>query len=242
MLALEHALITLRDKPLKSQTIATYLRVLKELDLEDTDMSEVSVALLTQRLNLTINTNTRRRQAIALRSMLGVPLKAGYAEAKEYDLASYEDYLELFSKHRHGFYARCMLQAGLRIGEALTKQQLKGNVLDVQRQLQPDNSIARAKSTGKVLVPASLADEYRERQEFEKSRMVLQKSFLRLSNKVGFDCNAHALRHAYATELVRRGATPEVLRRQLRHHSVEISLKFYVQTNQHDISRVIDTL
>ncbi|XGU21915.1 hypothetical protein ACETU7_03775 [Rhodococcus sp. 3Y1] len=35
--------------------------------------------------------------------------------------------------------------------------------------------------------------------------------------------------------MVNNGCSPEILRRQLRHHSVQTSLKFYVQTTTDDV-------
>jgi integrase/recombinase XerD len=50
------------------------------------------------------------------------------------------------------------------------------------------------------------------------------------------------LRHAFATNLVAAGATPEVLRRQMRHHDVAVSLRYYVQTSHEDVVRVVAAL
>jgi integrase/recombinase XerD len=50
------------------------------------------------------------------------------------------------------------------------------------------------------------------------------------------------LRHAFATNLVAVGATPEILRRQMRHHDVSVSLRYYVQTTQADIASTVAKL
>ncbi len=44
---------------------------------------------------------------------------------------------------------------------------------------------------------------------------------------------------AFATRLVNAECSPEVLRRQLRHHDVSVSLGFYVQTTQADVEGAV---
>ncbi len=64
----------------------------------------------------------------------------------------------------------------------------------------------------------------------------------RAGKRHGLTLNPHQLRHAYATNLVREGANPEVLRRQMRHHHVSVSLTYYVQVTDADIAEVIGRL
>jgi integrase len=51
----------------------------------------------------------------------------------------------------------------------------------------------------------------------------------------GLPINPHMLRHWYATDMVKRGISPEVVRRQMRHKKIETTMKVYVQVNSADI-------
>ena len=43
------------------------------------------------------------------------------------------------------------------------------------------------------------------------------------------------LRHWYATDMIRRGVNPEVVRRQMRHKNVAITLKIYTQVRSEEV-------
>ena len=43
------------------------------------------------------------------------------------------------------------------------------------------------------------------------------------------------LRHWYATDMIRRGVNPEVVRRQMRHKNVSVTLKIYTQVKSEEI-------
>jgi site-specific recombinase XerC len=43
------------------------------------------------------------------------------------------------------------------------------------------------------------------------------------------------LRHWYATDMIRRGINPEVVRRQMRHKNVSVTLKIYTQVRSEEI-------
>ena len=47
--------------------------------------------------------------------------------------------------------------------------------------------------------------------------------------------NPHMLRHWYATDMIRRGVNPEVVRRQMRHKNVAITLKIYTQVRSEEV-------
>ena len=58
--------------------------------------------------------------------------------------------------------------------------------------------------------------------------------------------NPHMLRHWYATDMIKRGISPEVVRRQMRHKKIETTMKVYVQVNSRDLedsvpSRFVNT-
>jgi hypothetical protein len=43
------------------------------------------------------------------------------------------------------------------------------------------------------------------------------------------------LRHWYATDMIKRGVNPEVVRRQMRHKNVSVTLKIYTQVRSEEI-------
>ena len=43
------------------------------------------------------------------------------------------------------------------------------------------------------------------------------------------------LRHWYATDMILRGVNPEVVRRQMRHKNVAITLKIYTQVRSEEV-------
>ena len=47
--------------------------------------------------------------------------------------------------------------------------------------------------------------------------------------------NPHMLRHWYATDMIRRGISPEVVRRQMRHANVNVTLQIYTQIQDEEI-------
>lgn len=88
------------------------------------------------------------------------------------------------------------------------------------------------------MLPAWLCDEYKVFQPAHCANTVYV-GIKRAGRRAGLELNPHQLRHAFATNLVRFGASPEVLRRQMRHHDVVVSLRYYVQTTQADIEAVM---
>ena len=51
----------------------------------------------------------------------------------------------------------------------------------------------------------------------------------------GIGVNPHMLRHFYATEMIRRGVNPEIVRRQMRHKNVSTTLKIYTQVKTEEL-------
>lgn len=227
-----------RVRAIKSSTLRNYLGTLDSLGLSDVPASDVTLAMLTDRLDNVLTPSTRRKHIINLRATLGVPLKCPRAEQTLYDLPDVDAVKDALDGSRYRFYGLLMLYAGLRIGEACTAQPLQGNVLTVNRQRRADGSIARAKTEGPVIIPEWLASEYKNHR-FEHANNTVYIGIVRAGRKHGLTIKPHMLRHLYATELVRHGASPEVLRRQMRHHDVTVSLRYYVQTTQRDVESVV---
>jgi integrase len=128
-----------------------------------------------------------------------------------------------------------MLFAGLRLGEACTNQPIKRNVIAVDRQRLPDGTISTPKTAGPVTVPTWFAHEYRH-HDFTRAANTVYVGIRRAGKKAGIpDLTPHKLRHAFATDLVTAGCSPEVLRRQMRHHDVSVSQNFYMRTTSSDV-------
>jgi integrase len=231
---LETAMVRLRERPIKASTYREYLRTLRVLDLEDVPLNSVSVATLTARLQRVLNPNTRRKHAINLRACLGIPLPCPKPVRKDYDLPSLALIRAALDQSSYRLWGYAMLLAGLRLGEACTNQPIEGNVITVDRQRLPDGSIGTPKTAGPGTVPPWFADDYRS-HDFTRSANTVYVGISRAGRKAGLTLTPHRLRHAFATTLARSGCSPEVLRRQMRHHDVSISLNFYVQTSRADI-------
>lgn len=237
----DRAVERLSQRPIKQSTYNEYLRTLRVLGLEHLPAEQATVAFLTDRLSKVLTESTRRKHTINLRACLGVPLKCPKPQQKHYDLPKLEVLHAALENSTYAMWGLTMLYAGLRLGEACVKQQLSGNTLLVDRQRLPDGSVGAAKTSGPVVLPAWLAEAYRAFQP-ERATNTVYVGIRRAGRKAGLQVTPHMLRHAYATNLVRAGAPPEVLRRQMRHHNVTISLQYYVQTTREDIEAVVRSL
>jgi hypothetical protein len=239
--AKERAVQRLAERPIKASTYEEYLRTLRVLGLDDLPVEDLTVAFLTNRLSKVLTASTRRKHAINLRACLGVNLRCPKPAQKVYDLPDMEELHQALAGGSYAMWGYTMLYAGLRLGEACVKQTMQGNTLFVDRQRLPDGSIGSSKTSGGVVIPAWLSEAYRTFQP-DRGTNTVYVGIVRAGRKAGLKITPHMLRHAYATNLVGAGATPEVLRRQMRHHDVSISLRYYVQTTQQDIESVVRRL
>jgi site-specific recombinase XerD len=53
--------------------------------------------------------------------------------------------------------------------------------------------------------------------------------------------NPHMLRHFYATEMIKRGVNPEIVRRQMRHKNVSTTLRIYTQVRTEELEASLPT-
>ncbi len=131
---------------------------------------------------------------------------------------------------------------------ATTPEKLQNNYLDVNQAFSQDGlHLGSPKTYGKILLPDWLADEVREMKPEEYWRIgkptkdVTNSCFKLSKNKEwiqrtgGKKVNPHMLRHWYATDMIRRGVNPEVVRRQMRHKNVSVTLKIYTQVRSEEI-------
>jgi len=109
------------------------------------------------------------------------------------------------------------------------------------------------KTYGKVLLPEWLADEVRNMRPEDfwhigMTTKLVSGSIYKLSrNKKwraqtgGIGVNPHMLRHFYATEMIRRGVNPEIVRRQMRHKNLSTTLKIYTQIRTEELESSLPT-
>jgi integrase len=233
---LETALQRLSARPIKETTHREYLGTLRALGLEDVPFHSVTVAMLTTKLQRVLSSNTRRKHAINLRACLGLPLPCPKPARKDYDVPALTDLRAALDDSTYRLWGYAMLFAGLRLGEACTNQPIEGSVISVDRQRLPDGTISTPKTAGPVTVPGWFADEYRQ-HDFTRAANTVYVGIRRAGRKAGIpELTPHKLRHAFATKLVNSGCSPEVLRRQMRHHDVSVSLRYYVHTTPSDIA------
>ncbi len=230
----------LEERAIKDNTYRSYLQTLRVLEIEDLPVKEATVRELSRRLSGIITASTRRKHAVNLQACLGIKVPTPAPKQKVYDLPTVQEVREAFADSKYRPHVYGMTFAGMRIGESLVKQTLKGNVINIDRQRTPQNHITPAKTTGPVFVPEWFAEEYATYELGAINHATVYRGVKRRAKKeLGIELNPHALRHLFATNLVKLGAPPEVLRRQMRHHDVAVSLRYYVQTQEADIESVM---
>jgi integrase/recombinase XerD len=136
------------------------------------------------------------------------------------------------------------------VGEAcaVTPEKLEGNYLDVNQAYSQDGlHLGSPKTYGKILLPEWLANEIRAMEPDEywrigKPTKDVTNSCIKLSRSKKWreiagnkTVNPHMLRHWYATDMIKRGVNPEIVRRQMRHKNVSVTLKIYTQVQSGEI-------
>lgn len=231
----------LAQRPLKHYTIRNYMQTLRLLDLLDLPFESLTVAMLYARLQGVINQGTRRKMAIDLRACTGLPIPCPKPIVKVYDLPPLVDVHRALAESSYAMWGFVMLYGGLRVGESCANQHLQGNVLHVDRQRTVSGELSSAKTCGPVVLPPWLADRYAT-HDFNAKHNTVYMGVKRAGLRAGLSITPHMLRHHFATNLVNAGASPEILRRQMRHHDVAVSLRYYVQTTQADIARAVESV
>jgi hypothetical protein len=142
------------------------------------------------------------------------------------------------------------MYAGLLVGEAcaVTPSKLEGNYLDVNEAYSQDGlHLGSPKTYGKVLLPEWLADEVRNMRPEDfwhigMTTKLVSGSIYKLSRNRKWKAltgnkpvNPHMLRHFYATEMIKRGVNPEIVRRQMRHKNVSTTLRIYTQVRTEEL-------
>jgi integrase len=172
------------------------------------------------------------------------------AEGKIYDIPPQEQLEWLIDRSKYRLQLLLCMFGGLRVGEAcaITPEKLSGDYLDVNQAYSQDGlHLGSPKTYGKILLPHWLAEEVRNMKPDQlwtigKTTKLVSHSCYKLSRGEKFKklsggktVNPHMLRHWYATDMIRRGVNPEVVRRQMRHKNVSVTLKIYTQVRSEEI-------
>jgi len=251
----------IKSRPYKYSTKQSLIRDIKRLGIADLDTSEITSALIRDTVDCIPNHNSRRRLYITARSIfkdLGVcqdlPKMEGISRI--YDLPEMEDLHELIDQSKYRLQLFLCMYAGLRVGEAcaVTPSKLEGNYLNVNEAYSQDGlHLGSPKTYGKVLLPDWLADEVRNMkdEDFWKIGMttkLVSGSIYKLSRNRKWKAltgnkpvNPHMLRHFYATEMIKRGVNPEIVRRQMRHKNVSTTLRIYTQVRTEELEASLPT-
>jgi integrase len=251
----------IRSRPYKYSTKQSLIRDVKRLGIMDLDTSEITSALIRDTVDCIPNHNSRRRLYITARSIfkdLGVcqdlPKMEGISRI--YDLPEMEDLHELIDQSKYRLQLFLCMYAGLRVGEAcaVTPSKLEGNYLNVNEAYSQDGlHLGSPKTYGKVLLPNWLAEEVRSMklEEFWQIGMttkLVSGSIYKLSRNRKWKAltgnkpvNPHMLRHFYATEMIKRGVNPEIVRRQMRHKNVSTTLRIYTQVRTEELEASLPT-
>lgn len=237
----EFARIRLSHRAIKDTTLNSYMTTLRVLGLSHLPYEWLTVQLVTDKLARVLNSGTRRKHQINLRASLGVHIPWGKPDNKQYQIPEHTELHDVIDASPYRMYGFSMLYAGMRIAESCMKQRQTGSSVYIDRQRRPDGVITSSKTKGPVLVPDWFAIEYADWQP-ELCPSSVYYGLRRSSKKLGVPLTQGMLRHAFATRLVNEGATPEMLRAQMRHHDVSMSLRYYVQTSPEDFRKVVERM
>ena len=251
----EYATNVINTRPYKYETRLTYFKDLKRLGIWDMDVKDVNSALIRNNVEPITTQSTRKRLFITARSIfrdldICQDLPNLEAEGKIYDIPTQEELEWLIERSKYRLQLLLCMFGGLRVGEAcaVTPEKLSGDYLDVNQAYSQDGlHLGSPKTYGKILLPSWLATEVRNMTrdqlwELGKTTKVVTNSCYKLSHGEKFEkmtggktVNPHMLRHWYATDMIRRGVNPEVVRRQMRHKNVSVTLKIYTQVRSEEI-------
>ena len=255
MLVKEYVDQLIQNRPYKYAYKQTLIRDIKKMGIWDFDIEDVTSSYIRDVVDSQSNHNSRRRLYITARSVFKDINKCQDLPVLESISRIYQfppqDQLEaLINKSKYRLQLLLCMYGGLRIGEAcaVTPDKLQGNYLAVDAAFSQDGlHLGSPKTFGRVLLPEWLADEVRNMtpEQFWKIGMTTKK----VSNSIykisrfkgakemtgGLGVNPHMLRHWYATDMIKRGVNPEVVRRQMRHKKIETTMKVYAQVNSKDL-------
>lgn len=245
----EYTIKVLASRQISSTTVHSYLQTIRQLHLDDIPMSKISLQYLYEVLLSVDNPNTRRKHAIAFRSIFKEfpwikQLRIPRSPAKVYHLPSEDDIRFTLMLSPYELQGLLMMYAGLRSGEAcdVKPTSVKGNVLHVFTQRYDSGRTAQAKTVGHVIIPSWLAARVRHMQYKVITPGMVRESFRRYGKKTGIHVNPHMLRHWYATQFTKNRINPEIARRQMRHSDLKTTLGYYTQVSPGEIEEAVTDL
>ena len=255
MLVKDHVEHLIQTRPYKYATKQTLIRDVKKLQLWEMKVEDVTSAFIRDIVEQIANHNSRRRLFITARSIFKdfnkcQDLPVLESIPREYEFPTQEQMEWLINKSKYRLQLLLCMYGGLRIGEAcaITPSKLEGDYLIIDQAWSQDGMyLGSPKTYGRVLLPAWLAEEVRNMtpaQVWKKGMTTKMVSgsiykisrFKEAQRVVGNrPLNPHMLRHWFATDMVKRGINPEIVRRQMRHSKLETTMKVYVQVTKQDI-------
>jgi integrase len=259
MLVKEYVDQIVQNRPYKYSTKQTLYRDIQKMGILDMELEEVTSAFIRDVVDRIRNHNSRRRLYITARSIFkevnkcqDLPVLESISRIYQFPSQEHLDYLINKSKYRLQLFL-CMY-GGLRVGEAcaVTPAKLEGNYLRVDEAFSQDGlHLGSPKTVGKVLVPEWLAEQVRSMTpdqywKYGMTTKMVSGSIYKISRfkdaqklTGGLGINPHMLRHWYATDMIKRGISPEVVRRQMRHKKIETTMRVYVQVNSKDLEESV---
>lgn len=239
---------TAMQKNLRKTTLLSYERLLNRLGLLHMEVDAVNEPAVMEALWKIDNPNTRRAAVIAVRSVLGIKIKIPRGIPRRYVMPTEHTlrFALMFSpKEPRGLL---MMYAGLRIGEAcaITARDRHGDRLNVDKQVieyqrkgSPTTwNLGPTKGAeASIVIPEvlhSLVDSLRETDKPGRVR----ESLRRAGEKAGIELTPHMLRKWYCTHLIENGLPLELVRQQMRHSDISITLGHYQQYRESDIHKL----
>jgi integrase len=249
----------IQSRPYKYSSKQTLIRDIKKLQLWDKDTDEVNSGYVRDIVEIISNHNSRRRLYITARAVfkdLGKCQDLPVLETvpREYEFPTQTELEWMINKSKYRLQLLLCMYAGLRVGEAcaITPAKIQGNYLIIDQAWSQDGMhLGSPKTYGKVLIPDWLIEEVQQMKESDiwkkgmttklVSGSTYKISHMKSSRELTGNkfLNPHLLRHWFATDMIRRGVNPEIVRRQMRHKKIETTMKVYVQVNNKEIESAI---
>lgn len=228
------------ERGLRETTVVSYERLLGRLSLLDLDVEQVTPEQVTEALWTIDSPNTRRAAVIAVRSVLGIPLRIPKGIPRRYDLPDETTLRLALMTCTYETRALLMAYGGLRLGEACAIEpgDLRGDRLRVARQVievwKDGAAQVRVGPTktaeADVVIPGWLGERLGALEGTDKPSTV-REAIRRAGTRVGLHLNPHQLRHWHATMLLERGVPLIVVSRQMRHSDIATTLRTYHQVD-----------
>jgi len=236
----EFAQYVLLTKKLAPSTRDNWTRLIRYLNLDQYQMpiTDSDVYKIVERYS---NPRTKKGVILALNAIFGTKTESGPAVPLNLDLPTLPEVSEHFNASDMRMYFNLMIHAGLRIGETLYKHKMTKSGIDVQFQrLKFNNAIHPAKTTGIVVLPDWLYEEYKTWEPLPfVHHSIRDRLKIRIRKSPWPYLTPHKFRHIYATHYAFKmpiGA----LQRQMRHSSIKTTMEYYTHIREADIQLILN--